>query len=256
MVDLRILRKDTLPQWSPEQAEEGLVLLVDKPLGWTSFDVVNKVRYLLRRRLQLKKLKVGHAGTLDPMATGLLILCTGKYTSLLDSFQAQTKQYSGIIRLGARTASYDAETPEEDARPWAHLTPEQIREASTHFTGEIEQIPPAYSAIKIDGQRSYDLARKGKEKQLAARAVTVSAFDIDATRLPDVSFEVTCSKGTYIRSLAHDLGATLGCGAYLRALRRDGIGAFLLTTSVSLDDLAAWCAPEGPQREDAPSQTE
>lgn len=239
-MNLRILTISSLSSYTPEDAIEGLVILMDKAEGWTSFDAVNKTRNLLRKRLQLKKLKVGHAGTLDPMATGLLILCTGKYTSLLQTFQDQPKTYSGTMRLGAVTASYDRESPPENEKDWRSVHAERIEAALPAFTGDILQVPPLYSAIKVDGQRAYSLARRGKDLELEPRPVSVHSFTIDATRLPDLDFRVECSKGTYIRSLAHDLGQELGCGAYLTALRREAIGPHNVNDALTTGSFAEW----------------
>jgi tRNA pseudouridine55 synthase len=243
MVDLRIAHKKTLAQFQPASAAEGLVMLIDKPLNWTSFDVVNKVRNLLRKRLGVKKIKVGHAGTLDPLATGLLIVCTGKYTPLLDNFQAQEKKYSGTITLGGVTATYDREAPVENPKPWQHIRQQDIlREVST-FTGLITQTPPPYSAVKISGVPAYKLARKGQEVTLKSREVEIHSFDVQLDALPMISFDIRCSKGTYIRSLAHDLGQQLGCGAWLSSLKREAIGPYHSSDALQLEDLAAWLAP-------------
>ncbi|MDT8323070.1 MAG: tRNA pseudouridine(55) synthase TruB [Bacteroidota bacterium] len=211
------------------RAPAGGVLLVDKPRGWTSFDVVKKVRGTLRVR------KVGHAGTLDPMATGLLILCSGPMTKSIDTFQALVKRYEGSMRLGAVTPSYDAETPEEQHRPVGDVDLDDVRRAAQQYTGDIEQLPPMYSAVKVDGKRLYALARKGREVERKPRVVHVERFDITDVAVPDVEFRVTCSKGTYVRTLAHDLGQDLGCGAYLTALRRTAIGSFLADEAWSID---------------------
>ncbi len=240
---LSTLNIHSLESVRPEEAVEGIVLLLDKPLGWTSFDVVNKTRYLLRKRLHLKKLKVGHAGTLDPMASGLLIICTGKYTTHLQTFQDLGKIYSGTIILGGVTASYDKETPVVNMLPWQHLTPVIIEEHQKQFLGEIQQVPPGFSAIKVDGQRAYTQARKGHEVVLPARTVTISSFVIDALKLPEIKFSIACSKGTYIRSIAHDLGQSLGCGGYLGALQRDAIGNYRLIDALSIEQLAIWATP-------------
>lgn len=240
---LTTLNIHSLEKIDPEQASEGLVLLLNKPIGWTSFDVVNKTRYLLRKRLHLKKLKVGHAGTLDPMASGLLILCTGKYTTYLQTFQDLGKVYSGTIILGGVTASYDKETPVESVLPWQHLTPEAIAVQAKEFIGEIQQVPPGFSAIKIDGQRAYIQARKGHEVVIPSRTINISSFVVDTSSLPDIAFSVACSKGTYIRSIAHDLGQSLGCGGYLGALQRDAIGAYQLADALSIDQLSSWAKP-------------
>lgn len=239
-MNLRLLDQSTSPTLPVDLAAEGLVMLVDKPQGWTSFDVVNKVRGMLRHRLRLKKIKVGHAGTLDPMATGLLILCTGKYTTFIDQFQARDKTYSGTLTLGGTTATYDAEAPVEDHREWRHLEDGAIQSALHAFRGAILQRPPAYSAIRIQGQRAYDLARKGRDVALEARPVHIHVFDVDTHELPVIPFRVVCSKGTYIRSLAHDLGQSLGCGAWLSALRRDAIGDYQVRDALTLEDLRIW----------------
>lgn len=239
---MHVLDTENRSRFVPEDAPSGLVILVDKPEGWTSFDVVNKVRSLLRKRLGLKKIKVGHAGTLDPMATGLLLLCTGSYTPLLESLQAESKEYTGTLTLGARTASFDRETPEEDPRPWQHLQDADIQRALPALTGQILQRPPLYSAIRVNGQRAYLLARKGKETELPLRPVTIFRFEADGNHLPFVSFRIQCSKGTYIRSLAHDLGQMLGCGAYLSALRREAIGTYPVSKALSLIQFEEWCA--------------
>ncbi len=201
------------------QLQEGAVILVDKPYRWTSFDVVNK----LRRPVNAK---FGHAGTLDPLATGLLICCTGSFTKKISEYQMLPKEYTGIIHLGAVTASYDLEQEPEDFKSFEHLSSEEILAATQAFIGDIVQIPPAHSAIKKDGKRAYELARAGKEVELKARPITIGSFEITHISLPEVHFKVTCSTGTYIRSLAHDFGQALGCGAYLQALRRTKIGNY------------------------------
>jgi tRNA pseudouridine55 synthase len=241
---IRILSRDTLTRYSPEDALEGLLLLVNKPLEWTSFDAVNKTRYLLKRRLHVNKLKVGHAGTLDPQATGLLILCAGPYTKMIDDYQGMDKRYSGIITIGGTTASYDRETPVENLKSWDHINPESFEEARKHFLGSIEQVPPLFSAIKVDGVRAYRLARKGDEETvLKSRNVTLREFEINLNQLPEIPFSVTCSKGTYIRSLAHDYGQALGVGGWLSALHRDAVGTFECRDAISIDDLMAWAKP-------------
>jgi tRNA pseudouridine55 synthase len=199
---------------------EGQVLLVNKPLHWTSFDVVRKIRYLTKTK------KVGHAGTLDPLATGLLIVCTGRFTKKINEYMAQEKEYTGTITLGAVTPTYDLESEPESFKPIDHLTDEAIREATSHFTGAILQTPPVHSAIKQGGKRVYELARKGVDVILEPRTVTVWAFEIVAIERPLVHFRVVCSTGTYIRSLANDFGAALGCGGYLSSLCRTRIGTF------------------------------
>jgi tRNA pseudouridine55 synthase len=200
------------------RSPEGGVILVDKPLDWTSFDVVKKVRGLLRVK------KVGHAGTLDPLATGLLILCSGKMTKSIDSYQILSKVYEGSIKLGGWTESYDAATEVQDEKSIEGIGLKEIVSAIEEFTGTIQQLPPMYSAVRVQGTRLYSLARKGKTVEREARTVTVHAFDIVSVELPEVRFRIECSKGTYIRSIAHDLGQKLGCGAYLSSLRRSKIG--------------------------------
>ncbi len=202
----------------------GAVLLVDKPQGWTSFDVVNKIRWRLRHITGVKKIKVGHAGTLDPMATGLLIICTGKATKSITQFQELPKTYTGTLKLGATTPSYDAETEEDRQYPWEHISEEDLELARQKFIGKIEQIPPMYSAVKVKGQPLYKLARKGKTIERKARQIEIYDFAFRQIRLPYIDFEVQCSKGTYIRSLAHDFGQSLESGACLTALRRTAIG--------------------------------
>lgn len=197
---------------------EGEVLLIDKPFTWTSFDVVNKLRWGLKTK------KIGHAGTLDPLATGLLIICTGKMTKQIDTFQAWEKEYTGTFVLGKTTPSYDLETEFESDLPYEHVTEAQLTAAAKSLTGELSQIPPAHSAIKIGGKRAYKTARAGKELKMEPRAVTVMEFELTKIALPEVHFRIVCSKGTYIRSLARDLGEFVGTGAHLAALRRTRIG--------------------------------
>ena len=208
--------------------DEGQVLLIDKPLEWTSFDAVRKIRNLVRIK------KVGHAGTLDPLATGLLIVCTGKFTKRINEYMAQEKEYTGQFTLGATTPTYDLESAPENPQPYTHLTEARIKEATLPFTGEIMQVPPAHSAIKVDGKRVYELARAGKEVKLEPRRLTIYTFEITGIELPVVEFRVVCSTGTYIRSLAHDFGKALGCGAHLSALRRTRIGEFRVDAAESL----------------------
>jgi tRNA pseudouridine55 synthase len=205
--------------------EEGQMILVNKPLHWTSADVVKKIRNQVRA-------KVGHAGTLDPLATGLLILCTGKFTKKINEYMAQEKEYTGTFTLGATTASYDLETEPENRRDYAQVNAADLEAACRQFIGEILQVPPAYSAIKKNGRRSYDLARQGKAVALDARKVRISAFEMKTLQLPLVSFRVVCSTGTYIRSLANDVGQVLGCGAYLSALCRTRIGKYRLEDAI------------------------
>jgi tRNA pseudouridine55 synthase len=201
---------------------EGEILLIDKPLTWTSFDVVGKIR----NSIKPLKVKVGHAGTLDPLASGLLVLCTGKKTKIIDSLQSQEKEYTGTFYLGATTPSYDLETEADQQFDISDITEEQIYETTKRFIGDIQQFPPSHSAIKIGGERLYEKARRGEEVERRPRAVSISEFEITAINLPEVQFRVVCSKGTYIRSLAHDFGAALGAGAYLSSLRRTRSGNF------------------------------
>jgi len=201
---------------------EGELLLVNKPYKWTSFDVVGKIRNAFKPL----KLKVGHAGTLDPLATGLLIICTGKMTKQIDTFQAEEKEYTGTMVLGATTPTYDLESEPEQQFGTDHLTEEEIKEACKQFTGDIQQYPPAHSAIKIDGERLYEKARRGEEVELRLRSITISKFEITRIELPEVDFRVVCSKGTYIRSLVNDFGKALNNGAYLSRLRRTRSGNF------------------------------
>jgi tRNA pseudouridine55 synthase len=205
--------------------EEGRVILVNKPLGWTSADVVKKIRNRVHT-------KVGHAGTLDPLATGLLILCTGKFTKKINGYMAKEKEYTGTFTLGATTASYDLETKPENQKDFSGLSPADLKEAGKKFTGDIIQVPPVYSAIKKNGERSYDLARQGRAVVLDGRKVTVSVFEMEMQQLPLVSFRIICSTGTYIRSLANDMGEYLGCGAYLSSLCRTRIGEYLLKDAI------------------------
>ena len=226
------------------QFELGEVLLINKPYTWTSFDVVGKMRSVIRQRLGIRKIKIGHAGTLDPLATGLLILCTGKFTRRIDEFQGLEKEYTGTFRLGATTPSFDLETAVDKTYPISTLSGcdtltgwTKIKDAAKHFTGTFEQVPPQFSAIKIDGKRAYESARKEVNVEIKARQVTISAFEITRITMPDVDFRVICSKGTYIRSLARDFGQLLGCGAHLTALCRTRIGSFHLRDAFELDDL-------------------
>ena len=219
-----------------EQFKEGQVLLIDKPLTWTSFQVVNKIRWEIRQRFNIKKIKVGHAGTLDPLATGLLILCTGKFTKKIDQYQAKVKEYTGEITLGGTTPSYDLESEVNAEFPTGHITEEMIHEATQEFVGEIDQKPPIFSALKKDGKRMYELARAGEEVEVTARKISISEFEITKIEFPKVQFRVVCSKGTYIRSLAYDFGLALNSGAHLSALRRTKIGEFSVDKAYSLED--------------------
>ena len=218
---------------SIEDFLEGQLLLVDKPYKWTSFDVVGKIRNAFKPL----KLKVGHAGTLDPLATGLLILCTGKMTKQIDSFQAQEKEYTGTMILGATTASYDLETEPSEIFNLKTFTEQQVYDTCNQFIGEIQQYPPAHSAIKIGGERLYEKARRGEEIALRLRPVTITEFEITGINLPEVSFRVVCSKGTYIRSLVHDFGKALNNGAYLSKLKRTRSGSFKIEDAYQVMEL-------------------
>lgn len=217
---------------------EGEIIYVDKPLGWTSFDAVKRVRGALTRRLGLKKLKVGHAGTLDPLATGVMIICTGRATKLIDSLQAGVKEYEASIALGATTPSFDLET-EIDARyPVEHITEELVRDVLSRFTGRIEQIPPAFSACKVDGKRAYELARKGREVDLKPKVLVIDSIELLSFARDSISIRVVCSKGTYIRALARDIGAALGSGGHLTALRRTRAGDARIADCLTMDQAA------------------
>jgi tRNA pseudouridine55 synthase len=211
--------------------EEGRILLINKPLEWTSFDVVNKLRY------KLKIKKIGHAGTLDPLATGLLIICTGKMTKRIEEFMGQEKEYTGKFILGSTTPSHDLETEISEATDIAHITSQAIEDAVKPFIGNISQLPPMHSAIRVGGKRAYDYARKGKEIELKHRDVEIREFEITAINLPELSFRIVCSKGTYIRSIARDLGNALGVGAYLSELCRTRIGASLLKDAQTIEEV-------------------
>ena len=221
---------------TPEDFQEGKVLLIDKPLHWSSFQAVNKVKWSLKKHLGLKKLKVGHAGTLDPLATGLLIICTGKFTKRIPELQGMEKEYTGTFHLGATTPSYDLETEVNATFPVTHIDEELIHKTVEQFLGEIDQKPPIFSAIKKDGKRLYEHARKGEEVEIAARKTTIHEFEITRIALPEMDFRVVCSKGTYIRSLAHDFGIALNSGAHLTALRRTKIGTFSVENAISPQD--------------------
>ena len=203
--------------------------MIDKPMQWTSFDVIRRIRHLIKVK------KVGHAGTLDPMATGLLIICTGKFTKKINEYMAREKEYTGTFTLGATTPTYDLESKPENFKSLEHISSEIIKDMTKNFLGEIMQVPPAHSAIKVDGKRVYELARKGKEVKLEPRKVYINEFEITSIELPVVHFRVVCSTGTYIRSLANDLGEALMCGAYLSSLRRTRIGEFKIEDAFSME---------------------
>lgn len=218
-----------------EDYKNGQVLLIDKPLNWTSFQVVNKLRWEIRQKFSIKKIKVGHAGTLDPLATGLLILCTGKFTKKIDTYQAQEKEYTGTITIGGTTPSYDLETEIDKTYPTNHISDELILETTKQFLGELDQKPPIFSAIKKDGKKLYELARAGETTEIKTRKVSISEFEITKINLPNIEFRVVCSKGTYIRSLAYDFGMALNSGAHLSALRRTKIGNFLVDDAQTVE---------------------
>ncbi|QIH33189.1 tRNA pseudouridine(55) synthase TruB [Sphingobacterium sp. DR205] len=214
---------------------EGEMLLIDKPLTWTSFDVVGKVR----NSLKPLKLKVGHAGTLDPLATGLLIVCTGKLTKKIDSYQAEDKEYTGTITLGGTTPSYDLETEIDETFPITHINEQMILDAAKSFVGDIQQFPPAHSAIKINGERVYEKARRGEDVEIKSRQVRINSFEIEKIELPNIYFRISCSKGTYIRSLAYDFGKVLQSGSHLSSLRRTKSGDYRVENAWNLEQLIA-----------------
>lgn len=230
-----------------QTAEEfltGQILLIDKPLHWTSFQVVNKLRWEIRRAFDIKKIKVGHAGTLDPLATGLLVICTGKMTKQIDTYQGQIKEYTGTFVLGSTTPSFDLETDIDQIFPTEHLTEERIKNATSPFIGDIQQIPPVFSAIKKDGKRLYEFARAGEDVEIKSRNVHISEFDITNIDGMNIEFRVVCSKGTYIRSLAHDFGKSLDSGAHLSVLRRTKIGEFDVNSALSPEQFIALLSSE------------
>ena len=227
----------------PPELKKGGVILVDKPYKWTSFDAIHHIKISLRA-------KIGHCGTLDPLATGLLICCTGDMTKKISDYQQLPKEYTGIFHLGAITATYDKESEPQDEKPYDHITEQQIRDAAAQLTGEIMQIPPIHSAIKKDGKRSYDLARAGVEVVLDARPVTVGEFEITAIQLPEVHFRVLCSTGTYIRSLAHDFGQILGTGAYLQELKRTKIGNYNVADALTPQQWKEYWRPPLPVKKE------
>ena len=215
--------------------KDGQILLIDKPLHWTSFQAVNKLRWLIKKTFKIKKIKVGHAGTLDPLATGLLIICTGKFTKKIEELQGQIKEYTGTITLGATTPSYDLETEVDQTFDIDHITEQAILNTTKQFIGEIEQYPPVFSALKKDGKRLYEYAREGKAVEIKPRTIEIKEFEITKVNLPDVEFRVVCSKGTYIRSLAHDFGRALDNGGHLTVLRRTKIGDYDVADGLSIE---------------------
>src|SRR5690606_11401995 len=212
--------------YTEEDIKNGQILLIDKPINWTSFQAVNKIKFAIKKKFNLKKIKVGHAGTLDPLATGLLVVCTGKFTKRISEFQDLTKEYTGTTTLGATTPSYDLETEVDQIFPTAHITEAFVKKTAALFVGEIDQVPPLFSALKKDGKRFYEYAREGKELEIPSRKIKIIEFEITSIKIPEVRFRIICSKGTYIRSIARDFGAKLESGGYLSELRRTKIGDF------------------------------
>lgn len=219
-----------------EEIINGKIILIDKPLHWSSFQAVNKLKWAILKKIKLKKVKIGHAGTLDPLATGLLIICTGKFTKKIEEIQATSKVYIGKITLGATTPSFDMETETNAVFPTAHITPQLVEQVRNQFVGEIQQYPPVFSALKKDGKRLYEFAREGKEVDVEARKVSIYDLKLDFISSNELSFEVHCSKGTYIRSLANDIGKALQSGGYLSYLRRTKIGDFSVENALSPED--------------------
>ncbi|WP_273277467.1 tRNA pseudouridine(55) synthase TruB [Maribacter polysiphoniae] len=230
---------------SKEDFLEGQLLLIDKPMGWSSFQAVNKLKWAIRKKFSLKKIKIGHAGTLDPLATGLLLICTGKFTKKINDLQGQVKEYTGTITVGATTPSFDLETEVNETFPIDHISDILVHETTTGFIGEIEQVPPVFSALKKDGKRLYEYAREGKEVEIKKRRVTISEFEITKIDLPKIEFRVVCSKGTYIRSLAHDFGKALQSGGHLSTLRRTKIGDYNVDIATDPNDFAEILLDQG-----------
>jgi tRNA pseudouridine55 synthase len=230
------------------QFEQGEVLLINKPYGWTSFDVVGKLRSLIRQYQNIKKIKIGHAGTLDPLATGLLILCTGKFTRRIIEFQDLDKEYTGTIRIGATTPSFDLEKEIDAEFPFSHVTRSMIEDAALKLTGTYPQDPPVFSARKVGGRRAYKYARQEQEVVIEPRIVNVSAFEVTAVNLPYLCFRISCSKGTYIRAVARDMGQILGCGAHLTELVRTRIGQYHLRDAWNMEDIVTKLFPENTQQ--------
>lgn len=228
-----------MDKFTAEDFKNGQTLLFDKPLEWTSFQLVNKVRWLIRQNYGIKKIKVGHAGTLDPLATGLLIICTGKFTKRIQELQGLEKEYTGTFTFGGTTPSYDLETKIDETYSTEHLSEEILEKAIPQFLGEIEQYPPVFSALKKDGKRLYEYARKGEEVKIDPRKVSISSFSLTRIEMPQVDFKVRCSKGTYIRSLAHDFGKAVDSGAHLSALRRTKIGDYDVDNAYTLESFIA-----------------
>lgn len=231
--------------------QEGVILAFDKPYRWTSFDVVGKVRWLICRRLGVKKLKVGHAGTLDPLATGVLIVCTGRATKRIEELQSGTKEYYATIRLGATTPSYDLEKPIDATYPWEHITREAVEKVLEKFQGTIEQVPPTFSACKVDGKRAYKMARNGDEVELKPKTLVIDEIELTECNLPDITIRVVCSKGTYIRALARDIGQALGSGGHLTALRRTRVGDYRVEESLNPEAFQSWLEAAEIETEDS-----
>lgn len=228
MLPFDIISDKPIDDFTLDELKAGTVFLVDKPLEWTSFQVVNKLRWYLTKKFKIKKLKVGHAGTLDPLASGLLIICIGKKTKEIELYQGQEKEYTGTITVGATTPSFDLEEKINETFDTANITEEDLQNAAKKLTGNIEQYPPIFSAVKINGKRAYESARKGLDVDVKPRQITIDSFEIDTTNFPIVGFKIVCSKGTYIRSMANDFGKLLNNGAHLSSLRRERIGEFKL----------------------------
>lgn len=226
----------------PLQLRIGAIIAVDKALNWTSFDVVNRFRIIVKQTIGLKKIKVGHTGTLDPKATGLLLLCTGRATKRIEELMLDTKEYVTTIKFGATTPSFDTEHPEDRQYPFEHITRSMIEEVLPNFVGDIMQEPPLFSAVSFNGKRAYELARKGRDTKLPAKPITIHSIEIEEFALPYVTLRVVCGKGTYIRSLARDLGEALGSGAYLTALRRTKLGSIPVEESYTIEELATLIA--------------
>ena len=231
--------------------QKGVILAFDKPYRWTSFDVVGKVRWLICRRLGVKKLKVGHAGTLDPLATGVLIVCTGRATKRIEELQSGTKEYYATIRLGATTPSYDLEKPIDATYPWEHITREAVEKVLEKFQGTIEQVPPTFSACKVDGKRAYKMARNGDEVELKPKTLAIDEIELTECNLPDITIRVVCSKGTYIRALARDIGQALGSGGHLTALRRTRVGDYRVEESLNPEAFQSWLEAAEIETEDS-----
>jgi tRNA pseudouridine55 synthase len=231
MLPFKIESEKPFDEITLDEFLSGQVLLIDKPLGWTSFQVVNKLKHEIRNKFNLKKIKIGHAGTLDPLATGLLIVCTGKKTKAIEGFQNQQKEYTGTITLGSTTPSYDLETEINQVFDTSQTSKADIKNCVPKFLGEITQVPPIYSAVKIEGKRAYKAARNGEEIKMKSRQVMIHVFEVDSKNFPDINFRIICSKGTYIRSIAHDFGRALKSGGHLSSLRRTKIGEYAVPKS-------------------------